>query len=151
MTVEEYIKLGYAWTTETTVSDPRGQSRVVSPASPRPDASNHVHDRMGESLRMYDTTDIDGNNHKLETELAINTFMAGGIDEALRFNRELEGLFLKKNTRCLPRPVMEAEMNAKGFKDDQIDIPLSWLIKEGFIALDSDGDKQILKRLRDIC
>ena len=153
VTREELIQCGFEWPDEIIISDPSGLPKKIKPyALPSAkDIEGHVHDRSGEALREYSIFDSPEStlpSSRTETELQIKTFICGGNNEVLRFNREIFQLFKRQGTRVLPRNTVDDAMRRLNFYDAQITICIGWLEKEGYIGIDSDSHSQLIKLIK---
>lgn len=133
---------GFAWPAQTQVSAPSGATITIRPYAANFAGIDAAGRRSGENHRYYATS------YGIHTELEIKAWVAGGQAESFDLLGTYNALFDAAGVERLPFAQVVRDLRERGFADGTILVNLSWLVQDGYAAIDVGGGAPIIRKLR---
>lgn len=134
---------GFEWPTRTELTNPNGITITLHPyAANFAGISSAGGSRAEDSNRYYAT------DHGVFTELEIKTWYAGGAEACHDLLGAVNSLYDDQAVATLSFSQVVSELHGRRFADATILVNLSWLVQDGYAAIESGPAGLMLRRLR---
>lgn len=136
-------QVGFTWPHETTLTNPAGEEMIVRPCAANfaglRDAAGQ---RIEECYRYYTST------NGILTELEVKKWLAGGDEVCLQLLSAFRALFNGEVGTRLPLENVITSLQQQGFADSTIEVNLRWLLQDGYVAANRQGEQWVLEVVR---
>lgn len=114
----------------------------------RPDAVNFAGLHQANGKRIEECYRYYTSSQGLLTELEVKKWLAGGEAACQALLSAFKQLFGSQPGARQPLSNVLSSLQGQGFSDTTIEINLRWLLQDGFVAAQRDGDRWILELVR---
>ena len=128
-------QVGFAWSEETALTNTAGETMTV-----RPFAANFAGLREAGGQRIEECYRYYTSSRGILTELELKKWLAGGDEACARLLSAFRALFGSQPGTRLSLSSVLSSLQAQGFPDATISINLRWLLQDGYVAAERDGD-----------